>query len=46
MISLKLILLVLALVCFLLAAIGVAWTRGNLIGAGLFFLTFAMTVAV
>ena len=40
--SLKLILMILALVCFLLAALGVPWTRGNLIGAGLFFLTFAM----
>jgi hypothetical protein len=36
--------MILALICFLLAALGVAWTRGNLIGAGLFFLTFALTV--
>jgi len=42
--SLRLVLMVLALVCFLLAALGVAWTRGNLIGAGLFFLTFALAV--
>jgi hypothetical protein len=44
MVSLKLILMVLALVCFLLAALGIAWTRGNLIGAGLFFLTFALVI--
>jgi hypothetical protein len=44
MINLKLVLMILALICFLLAALGVAWTRGNLIGAGLFFLTFALTV--
>ena len=33
-----------ALVCFLLSALGMAWTRGNLIGAGLFFLTLALAV--
>jgi hypothetical protein len=44
MISLKLILMILALVCFLLAALGVAWTRGNLIGAGLFLYTLAMMI--
>jgi hypothetical protein len=44
-ITLRLVLLILALMCFLLAALGIAWTRGNLIGAGLFFLTFSMAVA-
>jgi hypothetical protein len=44
MASLKLVLMILSLVCFLLAALGVSWTRGNLIGAGLFFLTFSLTV--
>jgi len=42
--SLKLLMLVLALVCFLLAALGITWMRGNLIGAGLFFLTLSLTV--
>jgi hypothetical protein len=45
MVSLKLILMILALVCFLIAALGVAWTRGNLIAAGLFLVTLAMMIA-
>lgn len=35
--------LILALVCFLIAALGITW-RGNFIGAGLFFLTLALLV--
>ena len=41
---LRLVLLILALVCFLLAALGVPFTRVNLTGAGLFFLTFAFII--
>ena len=49
MISVKLVLMIVALLCFLLAAVGAGWSRlnltsYNLIGLGLFFLTFAMIV--
>jgi hypothetical protein len=37
-----LVLIVLAALCFLLAALGVSTPRGNLLAAGLFFLTLAM----
>ena len=39
-----LILIVLAAVCFLLASLNVSTPRGNLVAAGLFFLTLAMVV--
>jgi hypothetical protein len=45
MISLKLVLMILALVCFLIAALNVSWTHGNLIAAGLFLVTLAMMIA-
>lgn len=44
MLNVRVVCLILALVCFLLAALGVAWSRGNLIGAGLFFLTLGFLV--
>ena len=44
MLNLKAVLLILALLCFLLNAISIAPPRGNLIGAGLFLLTFALLV--
>ena len=41
--TVRLVLLVLGMLCFLLAAWGVQAPRGgNLISAGLFFITFAM----
>ncbi len=42
--TLRQIFMMLSLFCFLLAALGIAWTRGNLLGAGLFFLTLALEV--
>lgn len=44
-ITLHVILMVLAIVCFLLAAIGVATPRGNLVAAGLFFWALAVTIS-
>jgi len=44
MITLKQVFLILALVCFLVAALGVQWPRAVFIAAGLFFLTFSMLV--
>lgn len=44
MTNVKTVLMILALICFLLAGIGIGWTRGNLIGAGLFFLTFGLMI--
>ena len=44
MANLKLILMILAVICFLLAALNVATPRGNLIAAGLFF--WALTVLI
>lgn len=45
-VTLHLILMVLALVCFLLAALNVSTPRGNLQAAGLFFWALATTVAL
>lgn len=42
---LRVVLMMLALVCFFLAALNVSSPRGNLIGAGLFLLTLAMVIA-
>ena len=44
--TLNVILMVLAIVCFLLAALGVSAPRGNLTAAGLFFWAVAVTVAL
>jgi hypothetical protein len=44
MVTLKLVLLVLAMVLFGLAAVGVSHPRGNFVAAGLFFLTLSMLV--
>ena len=41
---LHLVLLILAVVCFLLAGLGVMTPRGNLTAAGLFFLTLGMLI--
>jgi hypothetical protein len=45
-ITLRLILMILALVCFGAAALNVSAPRINLTAAGLFLLTLAMTVTV
>jgi hypothetical protein len=42
--SLRVVFMVLALVCFLLAALGMGWTRGNLVAGGLFFWALASTI--
>lgn len=44
LITLHLLLMVLALVCFLLAALNVSAPRGNLMAAGLFLWALAATV--
>ena len=45
-VTLNVILMVLAIVCFLLAALGISTPRGNLLAAGLFFWAVAATVAL
>jgi hypothetical protein len=45
-VTLQFVLLILAVVCFLLAALGVSTPRGNLTAAGLFFWSIAATVAL
>jgi hypothetical protein len=45
MANVKLILMILAVVCFLLAALNVATPRGNLTAAGLFFWALAVLIA-
>lgn len=45
MVSLRLILMILAIIAFLLAALGVTTPRGNLTAAGLFFWALATTIA-
>ena len=45
-VTLQFVLLILAVVCFLLAALGVSTPRGNLMAAGLFFWSIAATVAL
>lgn len=42
---LNLVLMILAILCFLLAALGISTPRGNLMAAGLFFWALAVTVA-
>lgn len=44
-VTVRLVLLILALICFLLTALGVSHPRVNLIGAGLFLWCFAELVA-
>lgn len=43
---LHLVLMILALVCFLLAALNVSPARGNLTAAGLFLWALAATIAI
>jgi len=45
MAALNLILMILAIVCFLLAAIGVSTPRGNLVAAGLCLWALAVTIS-
>jgi len=45
-VTLHVLLMVLAIICFLLAALGVSTPRGNLLAAGLFFWAVAATVAL
>ena len=45
-VTLHVVLMILAIVCFLLAALGVSTPRGNLMAAGLFFWAVAATVAL
>ena len=45
-VTLNVILMVLAIVCFLLSALGVSAPRGNLLAAGLLFWAIAATVAL
>lgn len=45
-VTLNVILMVLAIVCFLLAALGISTPRGNLLAAGLFFWAVAVTVSL
>jgi hypothetical protein len=45
MITLRLLLMILAIVCLFLAAIGVNAPRGNLMAAGLTFWALAVTLA-
>ena len=42
---LNLILMVLAVICLLLSALGVSTPRGNLLAAGLFFWALAVAIA-
>ncbi len=42
--TLRSVLIILALVCFFLAGVGAVTPRGNLTAAGLFFLSFALLV--
>jgi hypothetical protein len=44
MTPLHLILMILAVICLLLAALGVSTPRGNLMAAGLFFWALAVTI--
>jgi hypothetical protein len=44
MASVHLVLMILAVLCELFAAIGVSYSRGNLVAAGLFFWALAVTV--
>ena len=45
-VTLHLILMILAMICFILAAVGVSTPRGNLVAAGLFLWALAATVAL
>lgn len=45
-VTLHLILMILALICFLLAALNVSTPRGNLTAAGLFLWALASTIAL
>jgi hypothetical protein len=44
MVTLRILLMILAIICFLLAAIGVVTPRGNLTAAGLFFWAVAYAI--
>lgn len=45
-VTLHLVLMLLALICFLLSALGISTPRGNLVAAGLFLWALAATVAL
>lgn len=45
-VTLNVILMVLAIICFLLAALGISTPRGNLMAAGLFFWALAVAIAL
>lgn len=45
-VTLNVVFMILAIICFLLAALGISTPRGNLLAAGLFFWAVAVTVAL
>ena len=45
-VTFNVIFMILAIICFLLSALGISTPRGNLLAAGLFFWAVAATVAL
>lgn len=45
MVAVNIVLMILAVICFLLAALGVSTPRGNLLAAGLFFWALAVAIS-
>ena len=45
MVSVHLILMILAVICFLIGALDIPWRRGNMIAAGLFFWSLSVLIA-